>query len=301
MLSSLRLVYLVRSTACFYQAPSSARLLSSAAPATKAKSELGKLRKKTGYSLSICKKALSENDNDLVLAEKWLADQAQAQGWAKASKLQGRNTSQGLIGVTVRGNVASMVELNCETDFVARNEKFVSLLEEISNGCIKTEGGEGKTLLEKDFVANLHGGEGRSLADEIALNIGQIGENLALGRVTMMRAGEGVRLNGLSHPSVGSNTPDKLQSGRYGTLLAYRATKDDPVHGDQTASVLTRGICQHIIGMAPKYISDDEDLENSLVHQTYILDEDMKVGELLHEAGIELVDFVRAEVGRGEE
>ena len=70
------------------QAPSTARLLSSSTSLTAAKSELARLRKSTGYSLSICKKALTETDNDLAAAENWLQEQAQAQGWAKASKLQ---------------------------------------------------------------------------------------------------------------------------------------------------------------------------------------------------------------------
>jgi len=284
-----------------HQAPSSTRLLSSSAVFLSGKSELAKLRKKTGYSISICKKALDETSHDLSLAEKWLADQAQAQGWAKAAKVQGRNTSQGLMGVKIQGNVAAMVELNCETDFVARNEKFLSLLEDISNESIKVEGGEGKTLMEQEAVASLSAGEGRSLADVVALNIGLLGENLALGRVTLMRAGEGIQLNGLCHPSTGSLEVDKLQSGRYGALLAYRSNNQDPVYDGKSADALTRGVCQHIIGMAPTVISDDEDKENSLLHQTFILDEDVKVGEMLQSAGIEIVDFARVEVGRSDD
>merc|ERR1719180_645333 len=99
-------------------------------------SALATLRKNTGYSLSICKKALAETENDVSAAEQWLKDQAQAQGWAKAQKLQGRNTSQGLPGVLVRDQTAAMVQLNCETDFVAKNQQFVSLLRSVAEGCI---------------------------------------------------------------------------------------------------------------------------------------------------------------------
>lgn len=281
-----------------HQAPSSTRLLSSSLVSPAAKSELAKLRKKTGYSISICKKALEETNQELGLAEKWLAEQAQAQGWAKAAKLQGRNTSQGLLGVKIQGNIAAMVELNCETDFVARNEKFLTLLEDISTECIKIDGEEGQTLLQQDAVALLSAGEGRSLADLVALSIGQLGENLALGRATVMKAGEGVKLNGLSHPSTGSVEGDQLQTGRYAALLSYRSTHQDPLPDGQTAATVTRGVCQHIIGMAPTVISDEEDKENSLLHQTFILDEEIKVGDMLKNAGIEIVDFVRAEVGR---
>jgi elongation factor Ts len=62
-----------------------------------------------------------------------LKEQAQAQGWNKAQKLEGRNTTQGLIGLYVEGNSGAMVELNCETDFVAKNNKFHTLLNEVVN------------------------------------------------------------------------------------------------------------------------------------------------------------------------
>jgi len=298
MLSSLRVACFLRTTPYVHQTPSSVRLLSSAAPQVNTKSELGKLRKKTGYSLSVCKKALNDCDNDLARAELWLKEQAQAQGWAKATKLQGRNTSQGLMGVKIRGSMAAMVELNCETDFVARNEKFLSLIDQISNECVNIDVAEGKTVLEQEAVAALPGGEGKTLADLVALNIGHIGENLALGKVTLFKAGDGVKLSGLSHPSVESQEMDKLQTGRYSALLSYTVNKEDPIYEGQTAASLTRGLCQHIIGLAPTAISDEEDKDNSLVHQSYLLDEDVKVGNLLEKAGIQVVDFVRAEVGR---
>jgi len=266
-------------------------------------SELGKLRKKTGYSLSICKKALSESNNDVAVAEKWLKDQAQAQGWAKAQKLQGRNTSQGLLGVKIQAQVAAVVELNCETDFVARNKKFEQLLDDISSVCLK----ENKVSSENDQpltrinlageqVGKMVASKGGSLADLVALNIGQIGENIALGRVTLLQAGEGVRLSGLSHPSSGSGDTEKLQAGRYAALLAY--TQQGEVQEGVTVGGLARQICQHIIGMAPTKISDEEDKDNSLLHQNFLLDEDLKVGDILKTSGIEVLDFVRTEVGR---
>merc|ERR1719433_2201580 len=97
--------------------------------------------------LSTFKKALGETGNDGAAAEKWLAEQAQALGLAKASKLQGRNTSQGLLGLRVNGGSAALVELNCETDFVARNQKFLGLLEEVCAACLKVDEGEGSKIL----------------------------------------------------------------------------------------------------------------------------------------------------------
>jgi translation elongation factor EF-Ts len=70
-------------------------------------------------------------------AEKWLHEQAQALGWAKATKLEGRPTAQGLVGVAVNKNIATIVEVNCETDFVARNKTFQTLVDSVANACLK--------------------------------------------------------------------------------------------------------------------------------------------------------------------
>jgi len=270
-----------------FQAPSS-RLLSSSHCLLQ--SELAKLRKKTGYSLSICKKALGENGNDGEAAEKWLAEQAQALGLAKASKLQGRNTSQGLLGLRVKDGSAALVELNCETDFVARNQKFLALLEEVCAACLKVDG-DGSSTISGEQVGSLVDGEGRSLSDLVALNIGQIGENLALGSATIVKAGEGEAICGLCHPSSGAS--GDVQYGRYAALLSFKGNAED-----SATSSIARGVCQHIIGLAPLHISNAEDKENSLMHQSYLLDEEQKVSEVLEAAGLELTNFVRVEVGR---
>jgi elongation factor Ts len=292
MFSSVRLGGrgLARGLYLHHQAPSS-RLLSSSPSLLQ--SELAKLRKKTGYSLSICKKALGETGTDGEAAEKWLAEQAQALGLAKASKLQGRNTSQGLLGLRVKGGTAALVELNCETDFVARNQKFLTLLEEVSDACLKVDGGDGSSTISGEQVGALTDREGRSLSDLVALNIGQIGENLALGNATLVKAGEGEAICGLCHPSSGAS--GDVQYGRYAALLSLKgkAAQD----ADATSSI-ARGICQHIIGLAPLHISNIEDKENSLMHQSYLLDEEQKVSEVLESAGLEVTNFVRVEVGR---
>lgn len=287
MLSSLKLGCLARTA--LYQAPSCTRLLSTS-PLLPA-SALAQLRKKTGYSLSICKKALGESENDVAVAEKWLQEQAQALGLAKASKLQGRNTSQGLVGVRVQGGLAALVEVNCETDFVARNDKFVTLVEQIAETCLRSSAeGEGRREVGREDVGALQVEQGGSLSDLVALNIGQIGENLALGRATVMIAGEGEKLCGLCHPNTGE---EGRQHGRFAALLKYT--------GDDSSLGVVRGVCQHIIGMAPTAVSNEEDRENSLFHQAYLLDEELKVSELLTKAGVEVKDFVRVEVGRSEE
>ena len=77
------------------------------------KSNLAKLRQKTGFPIGKCKDALTRHSNELEAAEKWLYEQAQKEGWAKVEKLQGRTASQGLIGLLLRGSQAAMVEVCC--------------------------------------------------------------------------------------------------------------------------------------------------------------------------------------------
>lgn len=100
------------------------------------KSQLSALRKKTGYTFANCKKALELHDNNLTQAEVWLKEQAQALGWSKATKLEGRQTTQGLIGVAVKNQDGVLIEVNCETDFVARNQEFQKIVEEVASTCL---------------------------------------------------------------------------------------------------------------------------------------------------------------------
>uniref|UniRef100_A0A8D2D8B9 Elongation factor Ts, mitochondrial n=1 Tax=Sciurus vulgaris TaxID=55149 RepID=A0A8D2D8B9_SCIVU len=95
---------------------------------------LMKLRQKTGYSFVNCKKALETCGGDLKQAEIWLHKQAQKEGWSKATKLHGRKTKEGLIGLLQEGNTTVLVEVNCETDFVSRNLKFQQLVQQVALG-----------------------------------------------------------------------------------------------------------------------------------------------------------------------
>lgn len=119
------------------------------------KSSLSTLRKKTGYTFANCKKALELHNNDLTAvrtysnfehftsililclqAEKWLREQAQTLGWSKATKLEGRITKQGLVGICISNNIGAMIEVNCETDFVARNKTFQQFVASATEACV---------------------------------------------------------------------------------------------------------------------------------------------------------------------
>ncbi|XP_023335526.1 elongation factor Ts, mitochondrial isoform X2 [Eurytemora carolleeae] len=245
-----------------------------------------------------------ESENDLQRAEGWLKEQAQAQGWAKAQKLQGRNTTQGLLGVLVQENSAAMVELNCETDFVARNKKFISILETLANTCaslpvLDTSESLSRSTLSSTEVGLLKTEDDQTIADLVALNIGQIGENMAFGDADVFhsKSGSGIKLVGLAHPQV-AGSKEKIKFGRYTAVMAYTSTGEGTLPDGLTEEHLTLQLCQHIIGMAPTCIKDEEDKENSLYHQVFLMDEDLKVGDLTAAAGINIISFLRREVGR---
>ena len=120
---------------------------------------------------------------------------------------------------------------------------------------------------------------------------------IALGQARLWSAGQGVKLAAQCHPSTGHGDMG-WSCGRYAALLAYRPPPAFPE--GLTEEVFIKQLCQHIVGMAPTCLEDPEDKENSLLHQAFLLDEEKKVSEVLSEAGVEVVDFVRAEVGRSE-
>lgn len=215
-------------------------------------SALGKLRKQTGYSLSLCKTALQNCDQDLERAKCWLEEQAQAQGWNKANKLEGRNTSQGLIGVCLSSDerAATIVELNSETDFVARNKQFHGLLNQViaiilekisrdSDSKLNDLSGEILTIdhLEKEPLATIRTSESqdKTLADLVALNIGQIGENIVLRRAATFavqspnKVGkEDVKFAIVTHPSAfPSSDSNNVVYGRFGVIMSY--SKDENI------------------------------------------------------------------------
>lgn len=262
------------------------------------KGNLAKLRKKTGFSMSNCKKALEMHENDLAKAESWLQAEAQAQGWAKATKLAGRTTAQGLIGIHIEDNVGAMVEVNCETDFVARNEKFKALVSQVAKECASgatplLEHGLKKEMMAQEQMKDIPTSEGKKLGDLVALAIGSVGENMSLARGTRLVGGPGVQLIGYSHPS----TPDDdMLVGKFGAILALRST------GELTETA--RQLCVHIVGMNPKEVgklsdpkAPNNDDETLLVHQEFLSDPSKTVSEVIQEEQLEIVDFVRFQCG----
>ncbi|ENN74820.1 elongation factor Ts, mitochondrial [Dendroctonus ponderosae] len=269
------------------------------------KSALAALRKKTGYTFSNCKKALEIHNNDLAKAEEWLKQQAKALGWSKATKLEGRQTTQGLVGVNVENNEGVLVEVNCETDFVARNAEFENIVKEVAETCLNylksspnSTHAITKIGLDSEQLKSLKASDGNTLADKIALMIGSVGENATLKRAVGIRVNNGTHLSGYAHPSGKSANSTLL--GRIGGLVALRSVNDESPHIEQIGA----GLCQHIVGMAPTSIgkADEEPTANNedetnLIHQEYLLDDTLTVKQLLDENQVEVVDFQRFECG----
>ncbi|XP_017107182.1 elongation factor Ts, mitochondrial [Drosophila bipectinata] len=272
------------------------------------KSALAALRKKTGYTFANCKKALELHSNDVSLAEKWLNDQAQSMGWTKATKVADRATAHGLIGILIKGSRAAMVELNCETDFVARNDTFKRFVDHVAKICLhytdqtEFDGDLWKLGFDEDALRHLRTDEGRTLGDHLALLIGALGENATIRRALCFKVNNDLKLVGYAHPAptnVGS-TEGITQVGRYGAVIAYRSTHkllDFEFH---------KSVCQQIVGMNPKKIgeydkdkpNENKDEETCLIHQEYLLDADKTMGEALKDHDCEIVDFHRFECGQ---
>ena len=262
-------------------------------------SVLGKLRKQTGYSLSLCKKALVNCNQDVEEAKKWLDEQAQAQGWSKANKLEGRNTTQGLIGVCLSSDerAAAVVELNSETDFVARNKQFHGLLNQIISTILNNTHSEhnqndGSILIEqklnKENLSNIPVTESqdKTLADLVALNIGQIGENIVLRRAATFsvdttgdkKRGEDIRLAVVTHPSAHPAADSSIVAyGRFGVIMAYSKDKKVGIVPEgQTVASMARQLCQHIIGMNPSSVGNLDDPSTWPIRNKDIGDVDYK-------------------------
>jgi elongation factor Ts len=139
------------------------------------------LREKTGAGMMDCKAALAETKGDMEAAVDWL----RAKGLAKAAKKSGRVAAEGLIGLAARDKEAALVEVNSETDFVARNEKFQEMVRAISTEALGAKGDLDKLAKAK------YGGGKVSVADYLKEMIGSIGENMTLRRSACLAVKQG--------------------------------------------------------------------------------------------------------------
>lgn len=265
------------------------------------KALLMKLRKSTGYTFINCKKALEKFDNDITQAESWLHEQAQKEGWSKANKLEGRKAKEGLIGLFVGDKAAVMVEVNCETDFVARNEKFQQLVKDVALATLahhqnksQSQTGYIKSVLVGEDLNKLSVGERTSLADQVALTIGRLGENMAVKRAVTVGVPAEWRIGSYVHGGVSGQT--EVAMGRYGALVVFQGGNE------AEQQTLGRKLGQHIVGEAPVSLGNMDDLpcgesETRLLPQTFLGDPSRTVAQFLRGQQARVLDFVRFQCG----
>ncbi|PWW03675.1 translation elongation factor Ts (EF-Ts) [Hoeflea marina] len=163
------------------------------------------LREKTGAGMMDCKKALIETDGDMEAAVDWL----RAKGISKADKKAGRTAAEGLVGVAADGESAVVVEVNSETDFVARNDAFQTIVRDVAKAALGTDG-------SVEAVSAAMIGD-KTVAATITDAIGNIGENMAFRRSAKLSVDNGVVATYV-HNAVADNL------GKLGVLVALNST-----------------------------------------------------------------------------
>ncbi|HDG7065482.1 TPA: elongation factor Ts [Staphylococcus aureus] len=267
------------------------------------------LRKKTGAGMMDCKKALTETDGDIDKAIDYLREK----GIAKAAKKADRIAAEGLAHVETKGNDAVIVEINSETDFVARNEGFQELVKEIANQILDTKAETVEALMETTLP------NGKSVDERIKEAISTIGEKLSVRRFAIRTKTDNDAFGAYLH-----------MGGRIGVLTVVEGSTDEEA---------ARDVAMHIAAINPKYVSSEQVSEEEINHerevlkqqalnegkpenivekmvegrlrkylqeicavdQDFVKNPDVTVEAFLKTKGGKLVDFVRYEVGEGME
>lgn len=267
------------------------------------------LRKKTGAGMMDCKKALTETDGDIDKAIDYLREK----GIAKAAKKADRIAAEGLVHVETKGNDAVIVEINSETDFVARNEGFQELVKEIANQVLDTKAETVEALMETTLP------NGKSVDERIKEAISTIGEKLSVRRFAIRTKTDNDAFGAYLH-----------MGGRIGVLTVVEGSTDEEA---------ARDVAMHIAAINPKYVSSEQVSEEEINHerevlkqqalnegkpenivekmvegrlrkylqeicavdQDFVKNPDVTVEAFLKTKGEKLVDFVRYEVGEGME
>lgn len=193
------------------------------------------LREKSGAGMMDCKKALVENDGDIELAIDWL----RTKGLSKAAKKADRIAAEGLVAMAVSGNAGAMIELNAETDFVARNVLFQGAAKAIAQVAL-TVGSDVEALNAAKTA------EGEVVTDMLANLIATIGENMVLRRAARFEVSKGAVASYVHN----ATAPDL---GRIGVLVAVES------EGDEAAlRELGRKIAMHVAATQPLSLSTDD-------------------------------------------
>ena len=268
------------------------------------------LREKTGAGMMDCKKALTETDGDMDKAVEYLREK----GISKAAKKADRIAAEGSAHIKVDGNAAVLIEVNSETDFVAKNDQFKELLDALASHILSQNPSTVEEALEQPL-----NGEGDTVQEFINKNIAQIGEKLSLRRFGLLTKDDNAAFGAYTH-----------MGGRIGALTVLEGTTDESVAKD---------VAMHIAAVNPRFVSRDEVPQNEvdqeremlktqalnegkpehivekmvegrlgkffeeicLLEQGLVKDPDQKVKKYVESNGASVTEFVRYEVGEGME
>ena len=263
------------------------------------------LRDSTGAGMMDAKKALTENDGNMEAAVDWL----RTKGLAKAAKKSGRTAAEGLVAVAIDGGKGVAVEVNSETDFVAKNADFQSMVQKIADVAL--------TVSDVDALNNVEVG-GKAVSTMITDAIATIGENMSVRRMSSIEgetvvsyvrnaAAPGMGKIGVLVAMTGGDEAFGKQVAMHIAAVNPAALNEDSLDPDvvekekQVQMDIAREsgkpeavIEKMIVGRMKKYMA-----EVTLVNQSFVVNPDLTVGAAAKEAGAEITGFVRLEVGEG--
>ncbi|WP_031548598.1 translation elongation factor Ts [Salinicoccus luteus] len=198
------------------------------------------LREKTGAGMMDCKKALQETDGDIDKA----ADYLREKGISKAAKKADRIAAEGIVHVASKGNDGVIVEINSETDFVARNEEFQKLVKDIAEHILDTKPADIEALNASEM-------NGKKVEDVMNEAVAKIGEKLTLRRFALVEKTDNDAFGEYLH-----------MGGRIGVLTLVEDSTDDAAAKD---------VAMHAAALNPKYVSKDEVSQEELEHEREVL------------------------------
>ena len=214
--------------------------------------QVKELREKTGAGMLDCKKALEENDGSIENAIDWL----RTKGLAAAAKKAGRTAAEGLVALATEGNKGCIIELNAETDFVARNEQF----QELAGNIAQTALASGAQDIDALKAASLENGS-ESVEASITTAISTIGENMNLRRTTSLSVDGGV-IASYIHNAAAPNM------GKIAVLVALKSD------GDAAAvQAVGKQIAMHVAAAKPEALTRDDVNADALAREKEVLKE----------------------------
>lgn len=214
--------------------------------------DIKKLREKCGAGMMDCKKALDESDGDVEKAIEWL----RKKGINTAQKKSLRSASEGLVTVNINENTGVVIEINSETDFVARNENFQKFCQDVSSSCIKNRVENVEDLLKSNYLETED-----SIQSQLNEMIAKIGENIVIRRFKFVNL-ENKKLQKYIHNSINEF------SGKIGVLLSYSCKFDN-----EKTNEFTKNLCMHIAASEPKSLNI-ESLDKILIDKEKVIYEE---------------------------